>query len=247
MAVTCARYEQYLDIGRRRRARTRPRPLGDGRSGPARPASPQVDIAKKNLAIIVQAPREGAGDPALPRRRPRPARPHRELVPADRRSDRDDAVAAGAVGPARRAAGRRRVHRAERGRHRAAAAARPGRSRAAHERHRASFPPGPTTSAAATCAAKPSMFVLHGNVYDVVVHGQQRLSALTSTSSPTCCSRTPRTTIAVYNVSTGVALRQARRRAGGRHSTTLLLRDAARSKVLAGARAAARRRRRARR
>ena len=51
MAVTCARYEQYLDYRRRRGRRARARPLGDGAQAPD-DAEPEIDIAQKNLAIL---------------------------------------------------------------------------------------------------------------------------------------------------------------------------------------------------
>jgi hypothetical protein len=109
MAVTSARYDAYLgsvDVEARSRhprgERTR-HGLGPGAQEPG---------------DHLEAPGEDEGDPALPRSGPGTAGPDRELVPADRRSNRDDAVAAGAVRPVERAARRRGVDSAERRRDR---------------------------------------------------------------------------------------------------------------------------------
>ena len=164
MAVTCARYEAYLDSVDHddlEKDRTRYEQAVEGR-GSRRPAHRDREEEPGHRGAPA---REDAGDPALPQRGPRAARPHRELVPAHRRPDRHDAVAAGALGPARRAAGRRGGDPPDRAGHgedperlgsrRRCDVAEAGSRPAPLAPSLASFPPGPRTSAAATSGAKP--------------------------------------------------------------------------------------------
>ena len=82
-------------LRRRRRDRARPAPL---------PADPRRAAKVRQARARAEEP-GGAGeaqgevrrDPRLPVVGARPARPHREHLPAARRSDRDDALAAGAL------------------------------------------------------------------------------------------------------------------------------------------------------
>ena len=172
----------------------------------------------------------------------RPARPDRELVPADRGSDRDHAVAPGAVRPARRSARRRRVD----------------------PRRRAPTPSGCSTRSGidnVSDAARPSRLgrrpappLPARRGLDVHPPRQrlrrrrarrQRLLGSDRRFSPTCCSRTTRTTIAVYNVATGV--RFAKMSASPAAGTDEVLLASPKDRVAGGARAAARQRRPARR
>jgi hypothetical protein len=65
MAVTCARYEQYLESRWTSRSGARARPLGNG-ARRAKATSPGSTSRSKNLAVILEAPRQGEGDSALP-------------------------------------------------------------------------------------------------------------------------------------------------------------------------------------
>src|SRR6185295_11713149 len=150
-----------------------------------------------------QAHRQAPGDQALHGGRPRPAGSHRQFVPADRRSDRDHAIAAAAVGPAGRTARRRRIDPSDRRRYRAHSQL--------HRIHRQRNQPMSPTRLLPAWAddlhrryarGEASMFVLHGNVYDGIIDGQ-RLVTLTDFLTDVLLKDT-RETITVFNVATGV-------------------------------------------
>src|SRR6185503_11467543 len=146
-----------------------------------------------------EAHREDARDPALPLGRLRPARLDRELLPAHRRPDRHHAVAAGAVGPARRAARRRRGDPRDDARHRAAVGFdREGDVTAAQR----VLPAWADELRRRYLRGESSMFLLHGNVYDVVIYDGKPLSL--SDFLAGALLRDSKQTIVLYNVATGV-------------------------------------------